>query len=205
MNNELGLAGPFQVVEVVEGVPHRGPGHNHTVGAQKGHIVVAHGGGQTVSLRAFKGQSAIFVDIGHPAVEAEGILRGHLKPALLQQADGGGVGHVGVQHAASPGLGHVYAGVNEEGRILHGVAALQDAAVLVGQDQVAGTQLAPVEAHGIDQKPVTVVRNGQAEVVADSLAQPQTRGPAKGGGQVNPRLFDFLGCDGGFLSGSNAG
>ena len=99
----------------------------------------------------------------------------------------------------------MYAGVNEECRIFNGVAALQDAAVLVGQDQVAGRQLAPVETDRIDQKLVTVVRNRQAEVVADPLAQPQTCSPAEGGGQVNPRLSDFLGSDGGFLSEENAG
>ena len=100
-----------------------------------------------------------------------------------------------MQHATSPGLGHVDAGVNEEGRILDGVAALQNTAVLVGQDQVAGGQLAPVKAYRIDQKPVTVIRDRQAEVVADTLAQPQTCSPAEGCGEIDPRLSDFLGCD----------
>jgi hypothetical protein len=95
--------------------------------------------------------------------------------------------------------------MNEEGRILDGVAALQNTAVLVGQNQIAGGQLAPVKAYRIDQKPVSVVGDGLAEVVADTLAQPQTCSPAEGGGEINPRLSDFLGCDDGFLSGRHAG
>ena len=62
------------------------------------------------------------------------------------------------------------AGVDEEGARL-GFALADHVAGFVDDEEVAGPQLAPVGAVGVEQEPSWLARHGKAEVVVDALVE----------------------------------
>src|SRR3546814_6498873 len=69
----------------------------------------------------------------------------------------------------------VDARVDAEGGGLQLPVALQHAPVEVHQQQVAGAELRPVLAEGVDQEGVRPLRRREAEVVADALVEIEAR------------------------------
>ena len=82
----------------------------------------------------------------------------------------------------------VDARVDAECRGLQLAVALQNPAVVVDQQQVAGGQLRPVLAEGVDQEGVRPLRWGVAEVITDPLIEIEVGGQPQGGRQIDPRL-----------------
>ncbi len=69
--------------------------------------------------------------------------------------------------------------VDEEGGRLHAVPAGQHLAAHIDQHDVVGTDLAPVQAAGVDEVAVLCARQHHAEVVADAFRQAMVRGGAQ--------------------------
>src|SRR3546814_5423692 len=82
----------------------------------------------------------------------------------------------------------VNARMNAEGGGLQLALALQHLAREVHQQQVAGRELRPVLAEGVDQEGIRPLRRRIAEVVADALVEIETGRQAQGRGQIDPRL-----------------
>ena len=83
--------------------------------------------------------------------------------------------------------------MDEKGRRLDRVGALDHVALGVAQHERGRRDLRPVPAIGIDQEPVAsdlpvLVRHGEREMVAHTLVQPEPRRPPKGAGEVDPLL-----------------
>ena len=93
-------------------------------------------------------------------------------PAGADRGQRRGVGHVGVQHHGGLRVAGMEAGVDEERRRLDRVLALDDVAVAIGHDDVAGRDLRPVQALRIDQEQLGAVGHRHAEMVADAFVQP---------------------------------
>src|SRR3546814_7161650 len=82
----------------------------------------------------------------------------------------------------------VNARMDAEGGGLQLALALQHLAREVHQQQVAGRELRPVLAEGVDQEGIRALRRRIAEVVADALVEIETGRQAQGRGQIDPRL-----------------
>src|SRR3546814_7777281 len=81
----------------------------------------------------------------------------------------------------------VDARVDAEGGGLQLPVALQHAPVEVHQQQVAGAELRPVLAEGVDQEGVRPLRRREAEVVADALVEIEAGRQAQRRSQIDPR------------------
>ncbi len=170
-------AGAFQVVEVVECPGHAGRDHRHPVAGRKQHILAVQCGCDPLAFGFVQCQATVFVVIADPVPESKGVLIAPFEPAILDQGQGGGIGHVGVQDAAGVRVQPVNPAVNEEGGRFQAMAAFEYLTGAVDQQDVGRGHFAPVKALRIDQ--VAVCRKFQAEVVADSFVEFQSCRPAQ--------------------------
>jgi hypothetical protein len=81
----------------------------------------------------------------------------------------------------------VHGCMDEHGSRLNGMAPCERLPMLIDQYDVVGLNLAPEQAPGVDQKTVGVVRQAQAEVVADPLSEPMMKGGPEREGQISPQ------------------
>src|SRR5688500_3429136 len=117
-------------------------------------------------------------------MEAQRILLHHLEPAVFEEREGGGIRHVGMQHAGRTRIAQVDARVDVEGGFLDLPLALEHVAGAVEGQQVRGADLAPVQAVAVEEKRLPVRQHG-AEVVADPLVQVESYRESERGGKVD--------------------
>jgi hypothetical protein len=129
------------------------------------------------------------------AMETHGVLRqGGVERAIGRERQGGGVGHVGVQHTGLAGDA-VNGGVDEHGRGFDLVATGELLAVGVDQHDVVGLDFVPHQAAGIQQEMIGVAGQRHAEMVADAFAESVRRGGTQGQREVSAQGGDVFGVE----------
>jgi hypothetical protein len=173
LRQHLVHAGALEVEKVIEGPGDAWAAHDDAVVGEKQHRVAGEPLRDPLGLAVVEHEAVVFVLVGHRAMEAQRVLARHLQPSALQQGERGGERHVGVQHAG--GLGHraMDPAVDEKGRRLDLVPALDLVALRVDHHQVVGTDLAPQQSLRVDQEVSRPPRHRAREVVADALAESQ--------------------------------
>jgi hypothetical protein len=68
--------------------------------------------------------------------------------------------------------------MNEKRRVFYRSVALEDSAVFVGQNDITGDDLAPVEPYRVDEELFPIRRDRNTEVIADPFIEPQTCHPS---------------------------
>ena len=86
-----------------------------------------------------------------------------------------------------PGQGFVHGGMHRETRRVDGVGrAIQHTPLHVDLDQIAGRDLAVMQAKGVEQKVTRLTRDSQRDVVVDQLGPAQVVKDAVGRRQLHP-------------------
>jgi hypothetical protein len=99
---------------------------------------------------------------------------------------------MGMQHAIGRRVSQVNPRMDVEGRRLPRPFSFDHRAVGVDQMQAAGRDLGPVKAVGIEQEAIALARQGKAEVVVDSLVEPEAHRQPQGRREVHARVADRL-------------
>ena len=168
----------FEVVQIVVGVRNSGARNDHTVVPQERDVPALHRMSDALTFSGIERQPVVLgVDRNAP-MESQGILAEQgIDGAGFRQCERCGVGHVRVQHdrMASDPMNRC---VNEQGRRFCPMPTLEDLTLAVHEQDVIGTDLAPVQAARVEQEPVSI--HGHAEVVADAFRKPMPCGGPQG-------------------------
>ena len=176
----------LEVVQAIERLGHRRAGDDHAMVGQEHDALRAEHARQAVALGIVDHQAVVGIVVGDVVVKAQRVLLDHLQPALLQQRERRGVGHVGMQHACGMRVRDMDARVDAERRLLVLAVAGQHAAFGIEREQVRRGDLAPMQAIGIEEKAPSI-REHHAEMVADALVQLEAHREAESRGEIDAR------------------
>ncbi|MNS82805.1 hypothetical protein D3C72_1165610 [compost metagenome] len=152
MRQYLGLAGAFQVVQIVKGVIHALAANDDAVVAQKADICALHGMGDALALAAIQRKAVVLAVHRHAAMKAHCVLaQGGVERALLRQGECGCVRHVRMQHAGLAGDA-VHGRVDEHGGRFHSVPTCDHTALVIDDHHIIGLHLAPPQPARVEQK-----------------------------------------------------
>ncbi len=170
LRGELDLAGPLQGDEPPGRRVHRVADRQQPVVAQHERLAGTEGGGDAAALVGVDGDAGVGVVQGVVLVEGAALL-GDGVQEVAQRGEGAAVHRVTVGDRDDVGAGGVHLGVHGEGRLVDVVAALDDLAVGVGEDQVAHGDVFEGHPERIDPEAVAVLRVAGGDVPRDTVLE----------------------------------
>ena len=134
----------FEIIQVVKCPRDACAHYGDTVTGHKHHIFALDLRCDPLTFAAIQGHAVIVVIVGNPIPKAQRILIAPGQAATVDQGERGGVRHMAMQHAFGVRVQSMNPTVNEKRGRLQWVLALQDFAVTVDQQDVAGADFAPM-------------------------------------------------------------